>query len=73
MFTVVDIRSSGLTGEEFATALLEEERVAIMPGESFGPALNGWLRISLTKPDAQIVTACDRILNFVARKQGKAA
>lgn len=73
MFTVVDIRSSGMSGEEFAITLLEEERVAIMPGESFGPALNGWLRFSLTKPDEQIITACTRILSLVARKQGKAA
>lgn len=73
MFSVVDIRSSGMTGVEFATALLEEERVAIMPGESFGPALNGWLRISLTKPDEEIFTACNRILSLVARTQGKAA
>lgn len=73
MFCVVDIRTTGLTGEEFSTALLEEERVAVMPGESFGTSLNGWLRISLTEPDAKIEIACDRILAFVARKIGKAA
>lgn len=73
MFCVVDVRATGLSGEEFASALLEEERVAVMPGESFGASLNGWLRISLTEPDDKIETACDRILAFVARRMGKAA
>ena len=68
MFTVVDIRASGLTGEDFARKLLAEERVAVMPGESFGCALNGWLRLSLTRPDAEIAEACRRISAFAARQ-----
>lgn len=73
MFTVIDIRATGLTGEAFAEALLDEERVAVMPGESFGAALAGWIRISLTLEDAVIATACERIAGFAARRQGKAA
>ena len=73
MFTVVDIRATGLTGEAFADQLLTEERVAVMPGESFGAALAGWIRISLTLDDAVISTACERIAGFAARRQGKAA
>jgi arginine:pyruvate transaminase len=73
MFTVVDIRATGLSGEEFAEKLLEEEHVAVMPGESFGAALAGWIRISLTLEDAMIATACERIAGFAARRQGKAA
>lgn len=68
MFTVVDIRATGLTGEDFARRLLMEERVAVMPGESFGPALNGWLRLSLTRPDDEIVEACRRIAAFASRQ-----
>lgn len=68
MFTVVDIRATGLTGEDFARKLLLEERVAVMPGESFGPALNGWLRLSLTRPDDEITEACRRIAAFAARQ-----
>jgi arginine:pyruvate transaminase len=73
MFTVVDIRATGLSGEDFAAALLDEEKVAVMPGESFGEALAGWIRISLTLDDAVIATACERIASFAARRQGKAA
>lgn len=72
MFTVVDIRATGLTGEDFARQLLVEEHVAVMPGESFGTALHGWLRLSLTRPDAETAEACRRIAAFAAR-QMKAA
>lgn len=68
MFSVVDIRPTGLSGEDFARKLLMEERVAVMPGESFGPSLNGWLRLSLTRSDAEITEACRRIAAFAARQ-----
>lgn len=73
MFTVVDISASGLSGEAFAAALLAEEKVAVMPGESFGRALAGWIRISLTLEDALILEACERIARFAARAQEQAA
>ena len=73
MFTVIDIAATGLSGDCFARALLDEERVAVMPGESFGTALAGWLRISLTEDDAVIAVACDRIAAFAARQLEKVA
>jgi arginine:pyruvate transaminase len=71
MFTVVDVRATGLTGVEFANRLLDEERVAVMPGESFGAVLAGWLRVSLTRPDEEIAEACRRIAAFAARVMGE--
>ena len=68
MFTVVDIRATGLSGEVFARQLLDSEHVAVMPGESFGQGLNGWLRISLTRPDDEITEACRRIAAFAQRQ-----
>jgi arginine:pyruvate transaminase len=73
MFTVINISATGMSGEAFADALLTEEKVAVMPGESFGAALAGWIRISLTLEDAVIAEACERIARFAARRQGKAA
>lgn len=67
MFLLADVRATGLTGEAFALRLLDEERVAVMPGEAFGEQINGFIRISLTVPDEQIKTACDRIRNFASR------
>lgn len=73
MFALLDIRATGLSGAAFARALLAETGVACMPGESFGQGLAGWLRLSLTQPDAVIDTACTRIRAFAARTQGEAA
>jgi arginine:pyruvate transaminase len=61
MFLLVDVRAVCLSGEAFARRLLDQKSVAVMPGESFGTALQGWVRLSLTQPDALILTACDRI------------
>ncbi|MEX1055477.1 MAG: aminotransferase class I/II-fold pyridoxal phosphate-dependent enzyme, partial [Rhodothermales bacterium] len=41
-----DIRPTGLTSEEFAQALLKEERVACVPGDAFGPSGAGYVRCS---------------------------
>lgn len=74
MFALLDIRASGLSGTDFARALLTEAGVACMPGESFGVGgdggLAGWLRLSLTQPDAAIDAACTRIAAFAAQTIG---
>jgi arginine:pyruvate transaminase len=67
MFALVDVRRTGLTGLEFAESLLDRQGVAVMPGESFGSALGGWIRLSLTQPDEVIAEACDRILTHAAK------
>jgi len=73
MFALVNIAATGQRGEEFALSLLENQGVAVMPGESFGNALAGWLRLSLTVEDALIETACARILAHAEQAQGQAA
>lgn len=67
MFALVDVRATGLSGRDFALSLLEREKVAVMPGESFGSALGGWLRLALTKPDDTITEACGRIAAHARR------
>lgn len=69
MFGLIDVRASGLSGEAFALALLETAKVAVMPGESFGQDLAGWLRVSLTQPDDLVAAACGRIAEFAAARQ----
>jgi arginine:pyruvate transaminase len=46
MFVLVDVRATGLSGQDFALSLLDQQKVAVMPGESFGTGLSGWLRLS---------------------------
>jgi arginine:pyruvate transaminase len=67
MFLLADIRETGMSGEAFALGLLEQEKVAVMPGESFGEQINGFIRLSLTVSDEVIVEACKRIKRFAER------
>ena len=64
MYMMLDIRATGLSGEEFANALLTEEHIAVMPGESFGSAAAGHLRVAMTVEDAAFETAFARLLTF---------
>ena len=64
MYLMLDIRATGLSGQHFALRLLEEERIAVMPGESFGRAAAGHLRIALTLPDPLFDEAIDRLVGF---------
>ena len=64
MFALLDVRALAPGGQAFADALLDRAGVAAMPGESFGASLAGWLRLSLTQPDAVTAAACDRIAAF---------
>jgi len=73
MFALVDVRATGLSGEAFATGLLEEQGVAVMPGESFGATLGGWLRLSLTQADDRTAEAIRRIAAHAAQLRGNAA
>ena len=62
-----DIRSSGLSSKEFAIRLLNEENVACVPGGSFGPSGEGFLRCCYATAFDDIRTATDRIERFIGR------
>ncbi len=64
MYLMADIRPTGLTGDRFAERLLEEHRIAVMPGESFGKAAAGHLRIALTVEDTRLHAALDTLARF---------
>jgi arginine:pyruvate transaminase len=68
MYVMVDVRATGMSGTHFAEALLEEAQVAVMPGESFGAAAAGHVRVALTLPDAAFETAIDRMFSFAAAR-----
>jgi LL-diaminopimelate aminotransferase len=53
--------------QEFATFLLERAHVAVTPGGGYGPAGEGYFRISLTYPDAVISEAVERITAALRR------
>jgi arginine:pyruvate transaminase len=68
MFVFADVRPAGLSGEAFALGLLEEENIAVMPGEAFGKAGAGHVRISLTAPLDVLEPAIATIASFASRR-----
>jgi aminotransferase len=62
-----DIRVSGMTSDRFAFALLDEERVAAVPGPAFGLGGEGYVRMCYATAKEQIEEALDRMHNFVRR------
>jgi len=66
-----DITSTGLDSESFAQQLLEEEHVAVVPGDAFGPSGAGYVRCSYANSMGNIEEAVRRITRFAERcKEG---
>ena len=61
------IRSLGMTSDEFATKLLQEEKVAVVPGTAFGACGEGYLRISYAYSIENLKIALARIERFVEK------
>lgn len=64
MFILVDVSATGLDGEAFAWALLKEQKVAVMPGSSFGEEARDFIRLSLTVPDDLLEQAMQRMADL---------
>lgn len=60
-----DIRSTGLSSEEFATRLLKEQKVAVVPGTAFGKCGEGFIRISYAYSLENLKKALLRIETFM--------
>ena len=60
------IKEFGLTSEEFATRLLQQEKVAVVPGTAFGDSGEGFLRISYAYSLEELKEALERVEHFIA-------
>ncbi len=65
------IKKFGMSSDEFATRLLEEEKVAVVPGTAFGDCGEGFLRISYAYSLEDLKIALGRVRNFVNRLEIK--
>ena len=61
------IQSTGLGSKEFAVKLLEQEKVACVPGGAFGPSGEGYLRCCFATSLEKIQIAMERMAGFVQR------
>ncbi len=73
MYVMLDLRATGLSGEAFGNLLLDTHHVAVMPGESFGTAAAGHVRVALTVDDARLEVAIAQLLSLAATEATKHA
>ncbi|MBD3948616.1 aminotransferase class I/II-fold pyridoxal phosphate-dependent enzyme [Tuanshanicoccus lijuaniae] len=60
-----NISQFGMTSEEFATRLIMEKRVAVVPGTAFGKSGEGFIRISYAYSINELKVALERIEEFI--------
>lgn len=61
------VKQFGMTSDEFATKLLHEEKLAVVPGNAFGDSGEGFLRISYAYSLEKLKAAMERLGRFVER------
>jgi len=66
-----NIKSTGMTSEEFAEGLLTEEKVAVVPGSVFGKCGQGYIRCCYATSMPEIEEALKRIKKFLVRHRKK--
>lgn len=66
------IRSTGLNSQEFCAKLLQEEKVAVVPGDAFGACGEGYIRCSYAASIEDITEALNRMERFMRRHAGLA-
>lgn len=68
-YAFADVRETGLSSEDFCMKLLEEEKVAVVPGSAFGDCGEGFIRASYASSLTKIETALNRMESFLNRRK----
>ena len=66
-----NIKKFGMTSDEFATRLLYEEKLAVVPGTAFGDCGEGFLRISYAYSLENLKKALERLRRFVQKLEAE--
>ena len=66
-----NIQEFGMSSEEFATKLLEEEKVAVVPGSAFGESGEGFIRVSYAYSLEDLKEAIGRLGRFIDRMRNR--
>ena len=64
-YLFINIEKTGLGSEEFAYRLLEQKHIAVVPGNAFNRAGEGYIRIACTLSTEKLVEAAKQIVSFV--------
>ena len=70
-YIFASVESTGMDGEEFANGLLQEQKVAVVPGGAFGSAGKSFIRCSYATSMSQLHEAVSRITSFINSKKRK--
>jgi len=62
-----DIRKTGMNSQEFCTKLLNEQKVAVIPGDAFGACGDGYVRVSYAYSQEIIKKCLEKISVFVEK------
>ena len=63
------IKSTGMTSEEFCEELLNEQKVAVVPGNAFGESGEGFIRVSYAYSLKHLMEALKRIEIFIRNRK----
>lgn len=69
-YVFADIRGTGMTSREFCINLLKQNKVAVIPGNAFGNAGEGFIRISYSYSLDHLMEATKRIGEFMKSLKG---
>ncbi|MGO9930327.1 MAG: pyridoxal phosphate-dependent aminotransferase [Steroidobacteraceae bacterium] len=64
MFTLIDVRGTGLSGYDFMCALFKSERLSVIDGGAFGEETRGFVRLCFAADEATLSEAVLRIRRF---------
>jgi aspartate/methionine/tyrosine aminotransferase len=64
MFTLIDVRATGLSGYDFMSGLFKSERVSVLDGGAFGEATRGFVRLCFATDEATLREAMLRIRRY---------
>jgi aspartate/methionine/tyrosine aminotransferase len=65
MFALIDVRGTGLTGNEFMHGLFQAERVSVIDGGAFGQGTRGFVRLCFATDEAELGAAVARIRRYL--------
>jgi aspartate/methionine/tyrosine aminotransferase len=71
-YVMVDISAAGMDSRDFAVRLLEEKRVAVAPGGTFGRLSAGAVRVSVASRDEDVSEGVRRICDFIEERKEEA-
>jgi aspartate/methionine/tyrosine aminotransferase len=64
-YLLIDISSTGMNSRDFSFRLLEEKKVAVAPGDTFGKMSRDYIRISFASSEENLIEGVKRICTMI--------